>query len=274
MHRGGDDDRRAGQEREPRCVLVIEPGQIAADHGSSGAGQAGDQGEALEAADDDAVAPAHLADRLQRRGGLHALGGEQHQAVDCEEDGGGERRGEQLADRLFEGEGHQHGGNGRNDHTEEQLALMRSAGADADHAEAEVEPVLPEIDQQRQGRAHVHHHQEGQERVAMLVDGPVQKIGHNDRVAQARHREEFGHALQYRQEDRLQPSHEGFLCAPRPACRAGLCSVPTKDARAVRSVNLSQGVSSGSVQLCRGGSGMTCAVCRGAAGAACASTGA
>src|SRR5260221_13954313 len=68
-HRGADDDRRRDEEGEARRILVMKPGEQAADHGDAGARDAWNEGGALPQPDHQRAAP------IQRRELRRSAGG-------------------------------------------------------------------------------------------------------------------------------------------------------------------------------------------------------
>ncbi len=115
---GGEDDRRGQQEREAGRVAVVEAARQARAHRHAVAADAGDQRRRLRRADHERLAvlervqlaPAvglrALPDRqfAHLRAAAEALGGEQHEAVDHQEDRGHLGLGRQRAQLVLEHE--------------------------------------------------------------------------------------------------------------------------------------------------------------------------
>jgi hypothetical protein len=137
------------------------------------------------------------------------IGDEQDHAVDRQKHAGDPRQAEgELLQHLLEHRADDHRGNGGDHHPPEQPPLLRRACAAIEHhRHAEIEPVAPEVDQKRDGGAEVHHHQERQEPVPLLIQVPVEQVRDDDGVAEAGDREQLGHALDEREHDDLKQSH-------------------------------------------------------------------
>ena len=195
-----------------RRALVVDAAQQAADDGGAGARDARDQRGALPASDDQRVQRGEAGQRAVGVG-AQPLAEQQQRGVDDQErcrDGG---RTEQAAEEVFQHEADDHRGDrGDDDQPEDATRFgdLVSIGQ-AEDADRQRPPVVPEIAEQRRGGAEMQHHQEGQERRRVLVQVPVQQRGQHDGVAEAADREQLGGALHDGDDDGLQRVHGGFL---------------------------------------------------------------
>ena len=120
------------------------------------------------------------------------------------------RRPEDVAEQLAKDEADDDGGYRREHDEAEDAAVRLERGAlRIDDRAQEAQPVAPEIDEQRDRRAQMHHHEIRQEVRGLLVDRPVQQARRNHGVAEAADREKFGNALQQGHDDGLQRGQSG-----------------------------------------------------------------
>src|SRR5205814_6309778 len=85
---------------------------------------------------------------------------------------------------------------------------IHAAGDDTTkHAPDDRQPVAPEIDDQRGGRADMKEYEEGQKGGIRLVDIPAKERGDEDGVAEAADWKEFRDALQQCQYENLENRH-------------------------------------------------------------------
>ena len=139
------------------------------------------------------------------------LRGEQHQAVDHQEDRGHLRLGGQLAQLALEREPEHPGGNARHDDQPRQPLGARPRAARGQRVKERAHdqhPVASVVEQQPQRAADVQHHHERKPerlRLRLRVDQPVpaEQRREQHRVPEARDREQLGRALQSAQHDRL-----------------------------------------------------------------------
>ena len=116
---GGEDHRGGQQEGELGRVLVVEAADQAGDHGDAGPADPGEQGQRLARADDPGLPVLKGVEAAAVPVGVEALldgqgpdlgappdpfAGQQDQPVDGEEDGGGQRLGEEVLQRVLQGQ--------------------------------------------------------------------------------------------------------------------------------------------------------------------------
>ncbi len=158
------------------------------------------------------LAPSRIGQFAHLRAAAEALGGEQHAAVDHQEDRrhfglGGERAQLVLQRQADDPRGDARG----DDQPREPLGGVLDAAL-AERAEErahDLHPVAPVVRQQAQRAADVQHHHERQPeglRLRLRVDQPVppEQRREQHRVPEARDREQLGHALQDPEHDRLE----------------------------------------------------------------------
>src|SRR5919197_1308932 len=141
------------------------------------------------------------------------LGGEQDEAVRGEEDRGGLGIPEQRAQRMLEQQAEQPGGD-RADDEQPREPRVGVAGRDLPVAQAapkaaeDAPPLRQEEEEEHQRSREVRGDQEGEEIRLLLVQVPAEQLREDDRVAEARDREQFGDALQQADHDRLEVADE------------------------------------------------------------------
>jgi hypothetical protein len=74
----------------------------------------------------------------------------------------------------------------------------------AKNATDDPQPIAPEKAKQDESRCQMRQDEKGDEFIARSVDRPTEQSGDQDRMTQARYREELGEALQESQRDRLE----------------------------------------------------------------------
>ena len=149
---------------------------------------------------------------LHRGPSADAFTDEQDDAVDGEEDRGGERLGEQRAQGVFEREAGEPGGDGRDDEQPGHPfvgCLEPPRAQRVEEAADDPDPVGAEVDEQRDRGRDVQRDDEreverlvGRLRVHEIVPAEPRRDEH--RVAEARDREQFGDALEHADHDRLE----------------------------------------------------------------------
>ncbi len=140
---------------------------------------------------------------------LQPLAGEEDETVDDEKDGGDGRNAEQAAQKLVEGKADDGGRDRRDDDEAEQAQLVgtRPLGRPAENREQELDPVAPEIDEERRRGAEMEDDEEGQEARRLLIDLPAQEGREDDRVTEAADREKLGDALEDGGDECLEGGH-------------------------------------------------------------------
>src|SRR5205085_197484 len=131
----------------------------------------------------------------------------------------------------------------------------------APEAAQDPDPVTPEEDEQDDRRGEVRRDEEGEEVGVVLVDVPAQDARQDDAVAEARDREELGHALEQAEDHGLPVGDQrrerdplSSARGPSAACRSG--TRRTRDTRARRGTTRFR-ASRGGVRSPPGGRGST-----------------
>src|SRR5579862_205654 len=205
--RGGADDRRCEQEREPGRVLVREADEEAAAHGRAGTGEARDERDRLRRPDERRVAPAdrprdaRVVVRVRdRSAAAEDLGTEQDEAVAREEDGCVLRRAEERAELVLQRDSEDARRNRADDEQPTELRVGVT-GRDlpvaqrAPEALEDADPVAPEEAQEDERRRQMGGDEERQEVVRVLLDVPADELREDDAVTEAGDGEQLRHAL-------------------------------------------------------------------------------
>ena len=130
------------------------------------------------------------------------LAEKQQEAVGEQEEGGDHRNAEQVLQFVLEEEAQDRRRKCRNDHQEKHAAAFRAIRRSAsEQAECNVQPVVPEIHQQGGRRPQMQDDEKWQEFRGPLVDAQSENRRQDDGMPQAADREQFGHALEYGDED-------------------------------------------------------------------------
>ena len=202
------DDRRREQERKARGVLVIEVAEQSRDHRDARTRNARQQRERLRDADNEARRIAQLLDRLIGLRRLAACWRRRNASpanitkpLMIKNERGRRRRAEEPPHRNLEDDAEDAD---RNRADDEQPAdsfvaiVAQTAAHDARDERANDRVPFRAIEHdQRERRSQVQDDDKGEKRRVRAIDVvPVQQRRNQDRVPQARDREEFAHALQ------------------------------------------------------------------------------
>jgi len=222
------DDGGGQQEGVAGRVLVVHTPQQSGAHDHAVAADPGDQPRRLSQAHRPGLAQlegvqapkALLRGAFAQGHGSHVraaaqpFGGDQDKAVDDQEDGGADRRGQGHSDGVLEGQAQDARGNAGSDDQPRQAlgrCLDPTLAQGAKEAGDDHHPLPPEVDQQPDGATDVKHHHKGQPgrlRARLKPDQrvPAEQTGKEDGVAQAGDGEQLGDALQETEQDGLEPA--------------------------------------------------------------------